>query len=124
MDKLLRVIQKINKNQMGAIDSCDYVIGTVVGINPLKVQISDRIILEEDMLLLTETVVEKKLNLKHTHPSVGTALETIIVIQEAIKIGDKLHLLKVSGGQLFIVLSKLRDKKSVVITKDNQWNWT
>ena len=101
MDKLLRVIQKINKNQMGAIDSCDYVIGTVVGINPLKVQISDRIILEEDMLLLTETVVEKKLNLKHTHPSVGTALETII-----------------------IVLSKLRDKKSVVITKDNQWNWT
>ncbi|MFC4805463.1 DUF2577 domain-containing protein [Filifactor villosus] len=124
MDKLLHVIKKINHKQISATELADFVLGTVVSVSPLRVQVSDRITLDEDMLLFSELVLEKKVNLKHKHNDSHEALETVITIQEGIKQGDTLQLIKLSAGQLFLIISKVRDKKSVEISKEDRWQWS
>lgn len=124
MDKLLHVIKKINHKQISATEMADFVLGTVVSVSPLRVQVSDRITLDEDMLLFSELVLEKKVNLKHKHNDSQEALETVITIQEGIKQGDTLQLIKLSAGQLFLIISKVRDKKSVEISKEDRWQWS
>lgn len=124
MDKLLNVIKKINHKQISATEMADFVLGTVVSVSPLRVQVSDRITLDEDMLLFSELVLEKKINLKHKHNDSEEALETVITLQEGIKQGDTLQLIKLSAGQLFLIISKVRVKKSVEISKEDNWQWS
>lgn len=52
------------------------------------------------------------------------ALDELLTITEGMQIGDTLLMLRVSKGQKFIVLSKLRKEKSVTIDKNNNWNWS
>lgn len=123
MDNLLKVIKSMTDTQIKAIDFSEYAVGTVVSENPLRIKISDRITIEEDMILLTEQVLEKKINLKHKHEGVFS-LQTKITIQEGLKKSDRVHLIRVSKGQQFIVISKIRDKKRVEITKEDEWKWS
>ena len=110
---------------------------------PLEIKISDREFLGEDELILTEQVLQKQLDLTHVHqvsghtesaggPAVHThaidfdsqkSLTTPITITEGLKVGDFVHLLSVMRGQKFIVLSKVREKQSVIIDKENNWKW-
>ena len=53
-----------------------------------------------------------------------SGLDGLITVTEGIRTGDVLLMLRVSHGQQFIVLSKLRASKSVTIDKDNNWNWS
>lgn len=141
--ELLKAIQGIIDGYIKSKAFCDYRVGTVIEEAPLKIKISDRITLDESKLILTEQVLLKQLDLTHVHLILGntetgygpdphthhiewdsqTNLTTLITITEGLKTGDKVHMLSVLDGQKFIVLSKVRDKKSVIINKDDNWAW-
>ena len=140
---LVKSIQSIVEGYIKSKAFCDYRVGTVVEESPLKIKISDRITLDESKLILTEQVLLKQLDLTHVHLILGNTetgfgpaghdhhiewdsqknLTTLITITEGLKTGDKVHMLSVLDGQKFIVLSKVRDKKSVIINKDDNWAW-
>lgn len=140
---LIKSIQSIVEGYIKSKAFCDYRVGTVVEESPLKIKISDRITLDESKLILTEQVLLKQLDLTHVHLILGNTetgfgpaghdhhiewdsqknLTTLITITEGLKTGDKVHMLSVLDGQKFIVLSKVRDKKSVIINKDDNWAW-
>ena len=131
-------------SQINSYGLTEYRIGEVVKESPLEIKISDRITLNESKLILTEQVLSKQIDLTHVHQVLGDtesaggpamhthavdfdsqkSLTTLITITEGLKVGDFVHLLSVMKGQKFIVLSKVRDKKSVVINKEDKWKWS
>lgn len=113
----------------------DLTIGTVTGVNPLEITTKVAMApLRQQVLFLTEPVIEKKIPvLQHNHvihdtytgggESEDNLLQNAIVCYEdgkalpvqngyiilnrALEVGDKVLLLRVMGGQRFIVLSRV-----------------
>lgn len=114
-------VQDIIKN----MKLTDFCIGTVCQVTPVKIDFGDNKIITDvgTNIFYTEQVIEKKIELEHTHivEISGINYETkkklkTYVINEGIKTGDKLIMLKVAYGQKFIVLSKLRGTSSITIS--------
>ena len=103
-------------------------VGTVVSVNPLSISINTAMApLQQSVLLLTSAVIERKIPvLSHTHTAAGQetseALEDLaclengaalpvqsgyILLNRGLQAGDRVVLLRVQGGQKFIVLSRV-----------------
>lgn len=117
----------------------EYEIGTVIQLNPTKIDFGDNKIVEDvgTNIFYTEAVTEKKLVIGHKHTidvlehshsySGGTTGQSLsetyptsdelktYIITEGIKVGDKLLVLRVGKGQKFIILSKQRDIEDIII---------
>lgn len=117
--------QMIDENRSASQPS-ELKIGTVTSENPLEITINTAMApLRAGVLILTEPVLEKKIPvLQHTHggqvpadllqgsiicqeDSEGLPVEGgYIILNEALKAGDKVVLMRVQNGQKFIVLSR------------------
>lgn len=77
MPNLLATIQGIAVNAVKATNPMSYVIGTVTSVSPVKIRIDQSTIeLEEDSLILTSAVIEKKLVInKHSHTDENTLVD-------------------------------------------------
>lgn len=75
MGNLLTTIQKIAVNAVNATNPVSFYIGTVTSVSPLKVRIHNTTLeVDQDCLLLSSSVVEKKITINsHDHP-IGSAL--------------------------------------------------
>lgn len=169
MLQMIEAIRKIIDEQMNSFGLSDLKIGTVVSESPLRIRLNERIILNENQILLTEFVLEKSLKLihkhgvenvsisqsTHSHKVVGSTksakehihlidlqtqenthshnasitikdnLGAKIIIQEGLKVNDKVIMVSAEKGQKYIVLSKVRDKKKVLIDCiSGTWNWS
>lgn len=83
--ELHNVIQLIVQNALQSAQLCDVCFGTVVSVDPLRVQIDPAMQpLEAKSLILTEDVVERGLSVE-----------------------NKLVMLRVNSGSQFLVLSRL-----------------
>ena len=122
----------MQKNQQAG-QPTDLRIGTVTSTSPLAISINPAMApIRHNILYLTANVVEKKIPiLEHTHVIHDTAsgggtcepaLENVaciengetlpvengyIIINRALKVGDKVVMLRVQNGQKFIVLSRV-----------------
>lgn len=148
-------IQQIIKS----MNLTDYRIGTVIQLNPIKIDFGDNKIITDvgTNIFYTEQVIEKKIVLGHKHTlsnlihahtldnvshehtysgsSTGQSLTDTystsedlngdydtsedlktFIINEGIKKDDKLLMLRVADGQKFIVLSKIRNTNSIIIS--------
>ncbi|MBS4172129.1 DUF2577 domain-containing protein [Bacillus sp. FJAT-49736] len=81
---LLHLIKQAGADAVDAQNPVGIMFGIVSKINPLEVFVEQRFTLTEDFLVLTETVTKSGL-----------------------KDGDKLILIRVQGGQEYIVLDKV-----------------
>lgn len=128
--KLYDVLKTVIQNVIANIDLPDVVIGTVETVGPLSVRVSPQILLPAGVLILTETVCMKKVDLTHAHPepdgstdvalndgrTVNTAATVnpnnepqppYTIINRELMVGDRVVMLRVLGGQQYIVLSKV-----------------
>lgn len=138
---LIKAMQSVVGSQLASYGLIEYRIGEVVKDSPLEIRISDRVTLNEKKLLLTEQVLQKQLDLSHIHQVLGNtgeaaghthsidfnnqkSLTTLITINEGLQVGDFVHLLSVMRGQKFIVLSKIREQKKVIIDQNDTWKWS
>ena len=142
---LTDAIQLTIQRSHDATPHTDLVIGTIATVNPLSVNLNTYAPpITAGFLLLTEAVIEKKIDLHHTHnhahthadPQGGTSGDaspvatdsgtlynnpftnaplfpdygtdsTSRIVTPALAIGDKVLMLSVSGGQQFIILSRI-----------------
>lgn len=89
-------LEAVNNTQM-----CDLRYGKVVSTNPLKVQVTNQFTIPETLL-----VVPKQL----TNYRVGISLDgeaKTITINNALKVGDKVALLRKQGGQSYFILDRV-----------------
>lgn len=95
---LLDTIKKICVETVKSMSPTDNIIGTVVSLNPLKIQISQKIILEE-------------VNFMKLRSAVGTFPVTTPqgngTCHHNLKVGSKVILSQCMGGNQFVVLGEL-----------------
>ena len=123
---LLDMLQVAMDNHQKATQPADLRIGTVTGTDPLEITINTSMApLRAGVLILTEPVIEKKIPvLQHTHggqvpadllqssiicqeDSEGLPVEGgYIILNEGLKAGDTVVLMRVQNGQKFIVVSR------------------
>lgn len=100
MSELAGVIQQMIQNTVSAMKPADMATGTVVCAAPLSVRISASMPpLPAAALVLTDTVRER------TVPVQGG--DGTVTVREGLRAGDKVLMLRVQGGNRYIILSKL-----------------
>ena len=106
---LLEAVTQVVEKSNTAAQLTDLAIGTVTSASPLKITIdATQTPLEASVLLLTETVVEKRTTaLKHKHTDEEPDKLENIVLQRGLAVNDKVLLLRVQHGQRYVVLSRV-----------------
>lgn len=93
---------------MAQAEFTDVELGEVVNIKPLKIKLSDRLILNQNQLMLTDAVTLKTINLTHKHEDSERAeLTSPIIVRDGLKKGDKVLLLKAKQGQTYVIISRV-----------------
>jgi hypothetical protein len=99
---LVEVIQTLMQNGIKELKLADLVIGTVATVTPLSITIDGSMPpIPEIALIKTVGVMPKSYSGKTSDGASFT-----VVINEGLQAGEKVIMLRVSGGQQFIVLSK------------------
>ncbi|RXI38727.1 hypothetical protein DP129_10940 [Clostridium tetani] len=75
-------------------------------IDKIKIKVDQKQILDKDFFIIPESLPRYEVDLKHSHGSTGTALGKL-VIREGLKKGDKVLLLRVQGGQQYVILDRV-----------------
>lgn len=103
MSELLGVVQKIVQNSMEGMKLTDLVFGTVQSASPLAVQIESTMqAIPAAALILTEGVQARS----YTGTTSAGASFTV-PINPGLAPGDRVIMLRTSGGQRFVILSKV-----------------
>ncbi len=80
----------------GIDNGADVIFGTVVSIGPLQIQVSDKLILPQELLILSKRVAEYTLIVDGQ----------TVTIDDRLALNDKVVMIKRNGGQSFFVLEK------------------
>jgi hypothetical protein len=90
----------IKKASLGAVSNTNPVAfsyGMVTGTDPLEIQVDQRFILSGPALVLPESVMESAIELEGQR----------ILVRRGLAPGDRVLLLRMQGGQSYIVLDRL-----------------
>lgn len=111
---LIDVIKRASLDAMTNAQMCDLRFGKVVSVNPLKVQVTDQFTIPESLLIVPQNLTDYDVDVKidwatgsadnHTHKVSGTKTMTI---KNALKVGDKVALLRKTGGQSYFILDRI-----------------
>lgn len=100
-----------NKVQKGEI-----IYNVTEGISNLVIKLDQKLILGKEFFIVPESVTPYEAELKHKHNHIcseeGCSKETdekldTLIIREGFKAGDKLLLLRIQGGQQYVILGKV-----------------
>ena len=123
MADLIQLLKELSKNTNEANEPFEHRKGTVETVNPLTIKVDQKLILEEEDLILTHLVKDYDVDIsvshetkefeliegtptdikKHKHEYKGIKK---ITIHQGLKVGEEVVLLKVQGGQMYIVLDR------------------
>jgi len=113
-ERLIESIKKISSDVKASEEPMNIVYGSVIKEAPIEILTGQKMILDEKRIVLTDCVrkVEKTVevmwntenNDSHSHGISGVKKMTE---DNRLKIGDKVVMLKMQGGQKYIVLSKV-----------------
>lgn len=133
MPNLIEIIKTAAIEAVAASNPAAVVFGTVTSVDPLKITVEQRLILEADHLILTTLVSEFEVDMtldhetdedththtitdtysgggsasNETHNHTVTGLKTMTV-HLGLQQGEKVIMIKVQGGQKYIVLDRIR----------------
>ncbi|MDQ0063561.1 DUF2577 domain-containing protein [Paenibacillus harenae] len=108
---LLDSIKKAGAAAYASGNPMAVLVGKVTSVNPLEVNVDPRFTLPEDFLIVPESLTKMEVDLSHSHNSyegsTGEALTNKVVIRKGLEAGDAVLLLRVQGGQQYVVLDKV-----------------
>lgn len=99
----MNIAQAVKKCAMEAVEAnvpCDVIFGTVISKEPTKVKAGD-VVIENELLEVCEGLLYKA-----TKVTIG-GYERNIVINDGIKEGDTLVLMRKCGGESYVAVGKL-----------------
>lgn len=101
MTDILKAIKKIAVDAVNSQKLTDVVYGTVISTSPLKIQVDQKLVLESDHLKLTNAVMDHDVQM-----SVNGGAKQTYTIYNGLKNGDSVTMIRVHGGQQYIVIDK------------------
>lgn len=100
---LIDIIKRTTLGVMSNEQLCDLRYGTVVDASPLKIQVTNALILPSSVLVVPERLTNYTVSIKD-----NVSFETkTITINNALKVGDKVALLRKHGGQSYFILDRI-----------------
>lgn len=107
--ELVGVIQQIVQNAVEAMKMADKATGTVESISPLRIRVDASMqSIPASALSLTDTVKERIVPVKNCQECSGSGGCTgTVTIREGLKVGEKVLMMRVQGGNQYIVLSRI-----------------
>lgn len=120
MSSLLSLIKQAAMDAVLASNPLSIVFGEIASIDPFEVIVDQRYTLTADFLIVPESLTKLELKLEHTHKytySTDTGSTTKktqkadyaepIIIRKGLEIGDKVILLRLAGGQQYLILDRM-----------------
>lgn len=122
-NELVKIIKKTALDAVNASNPAAFVFGKVIGVNPLKINVEQKLTLSEMQLVFTRNVTDYEIEIAVdwvTENSVGGSGESAfdthnhavngtkkITVYNGLVVGDTVLLARQQGGQKFIVLDKI-----------------
>ena len=122
MNDIVKILKKLCEETMNASSLMQVLYGEVTGVSPLKIMIEQRLELDEEFFILTRAVRDHEVEMTvdhiteeasggsgeaayatHAHEYVGRKK---FMIHNGLIVGDKVKLLRVQGGQQYVVFDK------------------
>lgn len=113
MEDILKMFKRAAKEAIEAADPTAIEFGTVTSVSPLKILVEQKKELSYAQLVLTRNVRDYEIEMtiehvteeaeSHTHEYKGKKKFTV---HNALKLGDDVMLVKMQGGQKYIVFDK------------------
>ena len=113
-ERLIESIKKVSSGVRDAQENTEIVYGKVISEEPVVIQIGQRLMLDEKRLIFTDNVRKIERNVEvnwntetsdsHSHSIKGKKMMTE---DNRLKNGDMVVMLKMQGGQKYVVLSKV-----------------
>ncbi|GKU79851.1 DUF2577 domain-containing protein [Paenibacillus sp. L3-i20] len=120
MSNLLSTIKNAARDAIEASNPVNLLMGVIKSEDPLEVTVDQRFTLGADFLIVPESLTRLVLDLRHTHQYTdssdsGTANKNTtaalpvepFVIRRGLEKGDKVLLLRIQGGQKFLVMDRV-----------------
>lgn len=114
MPNLVELIKQISAETNAAGQPTDIVYGTVVSASPVSIMIDQKTTLTSDFLVLTKSVTKHQVDMSfscsteneddHSHK---INFSSKVTVNNELKVGDKVIMIKQAGGQSYIVLDKI-----------------
>lgn len=120
---LVDVMKRASMEAVANSQPCDIRLGTVTSVSPLKIRVTAQLILPESLITVPEHLTNYTVNVSlnwdtssvgggeeeasfasHSHDVSGTKTMTI---RNALKVGDRVALLRKQGGQSYYVLDRV-----------------
>lgn len=102
MTDLIETIKRIALDAVATANPVNILFGTVTKANPLQISIEQRLTLDKEHLILTSLVSKFKVDMT------ADGITREYGIDLSLKAGESIMLLRVQGGQKFIVLDRMR----------------
>lgn len=107
---MIDIIKKAGVDAVGANNPVNILFGEVLNVEELKIKIDQKFILSKEFFVIPQSLTKYEIDLSHSHNySNGSTSKELnkIVIREGLKQGDKVLLLRVQGGQQYVILDKV-----------------
>lgn len=121
---LIQIMKEASMNAMQNAQICDLRYGKVISTSPLKVQVTQQFTLPEKLLVvpqsLTDYEVEVTVDWNTGSKSGGSGEDSFashnhaisgkkkMKVHNALKVGDKVALLRKQGGQSYFILDRIK----------------
>lgn len=118
--KLLGVMKQAGAGAVEAGNPVSIMFGEVESAEPLKVRVDQRFALTAEFLVIPEALTRLELELRHAHQYTDTSgsgttvkmtdpelPEEPVVIRRGLETGDKVLLLRMQGGQKYVILDRV-----------------
>lgn len=98
---IIDIMKQASMNAVNNAQMCDLRYGTVTSVSPLKIRISSQFTIPAALLVVPEHLTNHTVNV-----SIDGG-QTTMRINNALKIGDKVALLRKQGGQSYFILDRI-----------------
>lgn len=109
--KLANVIKSAGVGAVRAGSPVEITFGVVSNKSPLEVTVDQRFSLDEDFLIVPESLTEYKIPVNHTHDysggTTGPALTEDLVIRRGLDVDDVVILFRMQGGNQYLIFDRV-----------------
>ncbi|OKZ81822.1 DUF2577 domain-containing protein [Clostridium sp. AM27-31LB] len=98
---IVQLIKQMAVEAVKASRPCDYIVGNVIGTDPLKIKVSNSLVIEDDFLVKTRNVTDYVQEVGE-----GVAKKNV-KIYNSLKEGDSVLMFRKAGGQEYIVVDRM-----------------
>lgn len=102
---IVEVIKRASLDAVKNNQMCDLRLGTVVSTSPLKVQVTNQFTIPEKLLIVPQNL--KDYSVRISEDGDTPTGEKTITIHNALRLGDRVALLRKTGGQSYYILDRI-----------------